>query len=154
MTSQSGGRFNYTCQFAGLAGTLLTVNNTNQLVMPVETLECYSMSECRDYPHTLLTSMRSISVNTATASLPLNFSAVNRVTECGQHTIVVSNAASGGQVDLLHDAIHGTHAGGVYQHKPDPRSAGSVRCRPGRRSLQHLLESGRGLARPLVPAHR
>ena len=102
MTSQSGGRFNYTCQFAGLAGTLLTVNNTNQLVMPVETLECYSMSECRDYPHTLLTSMRSISVNTATASLPLNFSAVNRVTECGQHTIVVSNAASGGQVDLYY----------------------------------------------------
>jgi hypothetical protein len=102
MIGQSNGKFNYTCEFSGLAGTLLTVNAANQLVMPVETLECYNMSECRDYPGTLFTSMGSISVNTATASLALNFSAADSVTDCAQHTVVVSNAASAGQVDLFY----------------------------------------------------
>ena len=102
LTGQSNGSFNYTCEFSGLPGTRLTVNKANQLVMPVETLECYSMSECRDYPNTLLTTMRSISVNTSTASLALNFAAVNSVTDCGQQTIVTSNAASAGQVDIYY----------------------------------------------------
>ena len=102
MTGQSNGSFNYTCEFSGLPGTRLTVNKANQLVMPVETLECYSMSECRDYPNTLLTTMRSISVNSSTISLALNFGAVNSVTDCGQQTIVTSNAASAGQVDIYY----------------------------------------------------
>ncbi|SIO40596.1 hypothetical protein SAMN05443247_04935 [Bradyrhizobium erythrophlei] len=102
LTGQSGTLFNYTCEFSGIAGTSLQVNSANQMVMPVEVLECYSMSECRDYPNTLLTAMRSISVNTANASLALNFGAANSVTDCGQHTIVVSNAASAGEVDLYY----------------------------------------------------
>jgi hypothetical protein len=102
MTGQSGGQFNYTCEFSGLAGTSLTVNNANQLVMPVETLEAYGIADCRDYPAALLTSMGSISVNTATTSLSLSFSAVNRVTDCQQQTIVTSNTASAGQVDLYY----------------------------------------------------
>ena len=102
MTGQSGGLFNYTCEFSELAGTLLTVNSANQLVMPVQTLECYNMSECRDYPSALFTSMRSIGVNTSTASLALNFGAATGVADCGQHTIVTSNAASAGQVDLYY----------------------------------------------------
>ena len=102
LTGRTRGQFNYTCEFSGLATTVLRVHRTNQLVMPVETLECYSMTECRDYPAALFTSMRSISVNTSKSSLALNFGAVDSVTDCSQHTIVVSNAASAGQVDLYY----------------------------------------------------
>jgi hypothetical protein len=104
MTGQSGSTFNYTCEFAGLAGTTLTVSGANQLVNPVETLECYGISDCADYPDTLFTSMRSIGVNTTTASLALSFGATDNVTDCGQNAIVVSNAASAGQVDLYYTA--------------------------------------------------
>jgi hypothetical protein len=104
LTAQSGGSFNYTCAFSGLSATQLTVNGANQLVNPVETLECYSISACADYPNTLLTSMRAIGVSTATGSLALNFGAVDQVTDCGQNAVVVSNAASAGQVDLYYHA--------------------------------------------------
>jgi len=102
MTSSSGGKFNYTCEFTGISGTKLTVNNTNQLVMPVETLECYSLSDCRDYPNALMTSMRAISVNTSTGALTTNFAVTNAITDCGQHTVVNSNTAGSGEVDLFY----------------------------------------------------
>jgi hypothetical protein len=102
LTGQSGGTFNYTCEFVGLAGASIPVNGANQLVMPVETLECYNITECRDYPSTLFTAMRSISVSTSSGALNTNFSAVNSVTDCGQHTIVTSNNAGTGEVDLYY----------------------------------------------------
>jgi hypothetical protein len=102
MTSNSAGKFNYTCEFSGIASTKLTVNNTNQLVMPVETLECYGITECRDYPNALSTAMRAISVNTSKAALATRFGATNAITDCGQHTNVVSNSAGSGEVDLFY----------------------------------------------------
>jgi hypothetical protein len=102
MTGRSGSRFHYSSEFAGIPGTLLKVNGANQLVMPVETLECYSMSSCADYPAARQTSMRAIDVRTATGSVGLSFSPVNSVTDCGQHAVVVSNAAAAGQVDLYY----------------------------------------------------
>jgi hypothetical protein len=102
MTGRNGSQFNYSSEFAGIPGTLLNVNGANQLVMPVETLECYSMSSCADYPAALQTSMRAIDVSTATGSIGLSFSPVNSVTDCGQHAVVVSNAAAAGQVDLYY----------------------------------------------------
>ena len=105
MIGNSDGRFNYTCEFSGLANTKLTVNNANQLVMPVETLEAYTIEECRDYPGTWLTSMRSISVNTVSGARTTSFSASNSVTDCGQHAMVQSNAAGAGQIDLFYTTL-------------------------------------------------
>jgi hypothetical protein len=102
MTGRNGSEFNYSSEFAGIPGTLLNVRGANQLVMPVETLECYSMSSCADYPAAPQTSMRAIDVRTATGSIGLGFSPENRVTDCGQHAVVVSNAAAAGQVDLYY----------------------------------------------------
>jgi hypothetical protein len=102
MTGRNGSQFNYSSEFAGIPGTLLNVTGANQLVMPVVTLECYSISSCADYPAALQTSMRAIDVRTATGSIDLGFSPKNRVTDCGQHAVVVSNAAAAGQVDLYY----------------------------------------------------
>jgi hypothetical protein len=102
MTSNSAGKFNYTCEFSNIANTSLTVNNVNQLVMPVETLECYSITECRDYPNAISTSMRGISVNTSTGALITSFGGTNAITDCGQHTIVASNTAGSGEIDLFY----------------------------------------------------
>jgi hypothetical protein len=107
MTGRNGSQFNYSSEFAGIPGTLLNVTDANQLVMPVEALECYLMSSCADYPGTLQTSMQAIDVRTATGSIDLSFSPVNRVTDCGQHAVVVSNAAAAGQVDLYYRSQSG-----------------------------------------------
>ncbi|MDQ2852221.1 MAG: hypothetical protein M3Y49_16125, partial [Actinomycetota bacterium] len=92
----------WTCEFVGLPDTRLSVNVTGQLVMPVQTLEAYTVTECRDYPPTLMTSMRNISVNTGSAALATGFAATDRVTECGQHTDIISNTAGAGQIDLFY----------------------------------------------------
>jgi len=90
------------CEFVGFPDTNLSVNVTGQLVMPVITLEAYTVTECRDYPATMMTSMRAIGVNTATGALATSFAAVDGVQDCGQHTDVISNAAGSGQVDLYY----------------------------------------------------
>jgi hypothetical protein len=102
MTGRNGSEFNYSSEFAGIPGTLLNVKGANQLVMPVETLECYSMSSCADYPAAPQTSMRAIDVRTASGSIGLGFSVENLITDCGQHAVVMSNAAAAGQVDLYY----------------------------------------------------
>jgi hypothetical protein len=107
MTGRNGSQFNYSSEFAGIPGTLLNITDANQLVMPVETLECYSMSSCAGYPATLQTSMRAIDVRTATGSIDLGFSPKNSVTDCGQQAVVVSNAAAAGQVDLYYRSQRG-----------------------------------------------
>ena len=102
MTGKANNKFNYSCEFLGHAQTILNVQSANQLVNPVETLECYGISDCREYPNAYLTTMHSISVNTSNVSLPLLFGVANSITDCGQHADVVSNTASLGQVDLYY----------------------------------------------------
>jgi hypothetical protein len=46
--------------------------------------------------------MSGISVNTSTAALTTGFAASDSVTDCGQHTVVVSNTAGAGQADLFY----------------------------------------------------
>ena len=102
LTNHDGNFFYYICYFDGLPGTQLGLNSLSQMVNPVQTLECYTIQECRDYPNALLTSMHSIDVRTKDGSLAPNFAAANSVTDCGQHATVVSNAAGAGQVDLYY----------------------------------------------------
>ena len=100
LLAQHGTRFVYVCQFAGIANSSIQVNDANQMVNPVQTLEAYTVAECRDYPDTLMVSMRAIAISTATKALPLAYVAADPISDCGQHAIVVSNATGAGQVDL------------------------------------------------------
>ena len=105
LTGQSGSNYSYRCEFAGLGGTALPVLNINQLVMPVETLECYGIQGCADYPHTWFTAMQSISIASSAGAITPSFNAVNAVTDCGQHCVVVSDASPGGEVDLWYTTL-------------------------------------------------
>jgi hypothetical protein len=88
--------------FDNIPGANLSIYSYTQFVMPVEVLECYTLVECRDYPNALLTSMRNIDVRDSNGSLALSFVNTDQVKDCGQHTIVVSNNAGAGQVDLYY----------------------------------------------------
>jgi hypothetical protein len=66
----------------------------------VETLEAYSISACSDYPNATLIAFHSISIKTHAGTPTLNWTPVDRITDCGQKAVVVSNANPGGEVDV------------------------------------------------------
>ncbi len=70
LTGQSGGSFSYNCFFQGIDGTELVVNNISQLVVATETLECYGIQQCSDYPNTSFTAMVGIDIKTAAGGTP------------------------------------------------------------------------------------
>ncbi|MHB8390369.1 MAG: sialidase family protein [Acidobacteriaceae bacterium] len=102
-TGQSASGFNYNCQFSGIANTSLPIQNVQQLTWCVETLECYGLQKCSDYPQTCRTSMSAIEIEVASGPVAPAWAATNSVTDCGQHAVVVSNASPGGEVDLYYN---------------------------------------------------
>jgi hypothetical protein len=101
----------YNCYFQGISNTSLPVENIEELYWANETLEAYHIQKCSDYPATLKTSMKNIElvVDAHVRGLPpillhpiLNWQPHDRITDCGQHCVVVSNANPGGQVDLYY----------------------------------------------------
>ncbi len=59
-TAQSPTGFSYNCVFTGIANTSLPIQNVQQLTWCIETLECYGIQKCSDYPATCRTEMRNI----------------------------------------------------------------------------------------------
>ncbi|MBV8277450.1 MAG: hypothetical protein JO170_19625, partial [Verrucomicrobia bacterium] len=104
LTGLSGGTFNYDCLFegAGLGAARITVLNIPEQNVAYETLECYGIQTCVDYPDTYLTAMKSIELKAGDADIRPAWDVQNRVTDCGQHTIVISDASPGGEVDLFY----------------------------------------------------
>ena len=100
LTGQSGSAFNYSCEFQDIAGTSLPVQNIAELLWCNETLEAYQISQCSDYPATKRTDFSAINILTGSVTPTVNWTPVNRVTDCGQQAVVVSNSATAGEVDI------------------------------------------------------
>ena len=107
LTGQSGSSFSYTSQFQGINGTLLPVQNIAELQWCNETLEAYGINSCGNYPDTPMTEYTEIYIRTGAKVPPLNWTPVNRITDCGQHAVVDSNSASYGEVDLYYGSEPG-----------------------------------------------
>jgi hypothetical protein len=93
--------FDYDCEFQGIAGAGFPIQNVEELTYCVQTLEAYSVQKCSDYPSGK-TSMTAIEVRTSAGTPALSWTASTPVTDCGQSTMIVSNASPGGEVDLLY----------------------------------------------------
>jgi hypothetical protein len=102
--SESDTLFSYSCEFLGLADTLLHLYEVEELNCCFETLEAYDITQCSDYPNTDLTAFSAISLETSggTRAPMLQWSVEETVTDCGQHGLVVSNANPGGEVHLFY----------------------------------------------------
>jgi hypothetical protein len=70
LTAQSGTSFSYESEFQGIAGTTLPILDISELTWATETLECYQISQCSDYPNCPKTSMTSIDVETGGIPAP------------------------------------------------------------------------------------
>jgi hypothetical protein len=103
-TGQSASGYSYNCEFAGIANTSLPIQNVQELTWCVETLECYGLQQCSDYPQTCRTAMGGIEIETGGAPTSPVWQVTNSVTDCGQHGFVVSDASPGGEVDLFYNS--------------------------------------------------
>ena len=100
LTSQSGSLFSYNCSFQGIANASLPISNVEQLTWLIETLECYGITKGSDYPDAALTEMKNIGVATGAAYPAMTWGVNNAVTDCGQHTVIVSNSSAAGILEL------------------------------------------------------
>jgi hypothetical protein len=98
LTSQSGSKFSYHCQFQGIAKTSLDIADQPELTWLVETLEAYKVTRCSNYPSADSTIFYEIEVETGNTKPNLDWTEKDVVTDCGQKTIVVSNNNGNGQV--------------------------------------------------------
>ncbi len=82
----AGGGFGYVCYFDGIDGTTLQVADQQELWQMVETLECYGITSCADYPNTPAIKMHNIAASTLSLiSQPsITWTRQNEVTLCGR----------------------------------------------------------------------
>ena len=100
---QGDGSLNYTSQFLGIAGTNLIAQGLSHLVQATETLEAYSVTQKRDYPNAAQTAMTHIDLRIASNPAVLNWIPdVMTNPAYGEHSVVVSNASPGGEVDIYY----------------------------------------------------
>ena len=91
----------WTCEFVGIADSKLSIFTTDELLDCVETLECYSIDRASDYPSSTETRMRAIAISDEDGTLSaLGWSAVDKVIDCGQHTVIVNDSPTKGEVQL------------------------------------------------------
>ncbi|MGZ6662319.1 MAG: hypothetical protein ACXVHL_33885, partial [Solirubrobacteraceae bacterium] len=102
LTGQSSQGFSYNGEFQGIANSGYPITNQQELTSAAEVLECYGICACSDYPDSPETAMSSISIQTGATRPPLSWTAVDAVTDCGQHAVVVSNSNTNGEVDLYY----------------------------------------------------
>lgn len=106
LTAVNGNEYSYTSSFSGYpASTEMTVNNAPQLIWAFETLECYGMQSESDYPNALGTtpyiSMNNIQMLlNSGVTAPLDWTVDNAITDDDQHTVIVTQGAPNGIVDL------------------------------------------------------
>lgn len=88
----AGGGFDYVCYFDGIDGTTLQVTDQQELVTISETLECYNITSCADYPNTPAIKMQNIAASTLSLiSQPsIAWTVVNNVTVCGREDKISS----------------------------------------------------------------
>jgi hypothetical protein len=86
----SGMNLSYQCEFQKNSMTKLPVQNIAELLWFNETLEAYSIQQCSDYPDVIKTRFRKIAIKSSAGRMPVNWTPVSRITDCGQAAKVVS----------------------------------------------------------------
>jgi hypothetical protein len=107
LTNQSGDEFSYTSSFAGYPALDIPVTEIDQLTWACETLECYYLTQCSDYPNTTRTTFYDIEIKVGQSVLTgkdatINWQANTTFSDCGQICLIVSNDSPGGMVDLYY----------------------------------------------------
>jgi hypothetical protein len=100
LSSSSGKKFNYTCEFTGIAETNFPITNIAQLTWCTETLEVYGVHECTEFPNTAYSEMLGIELQTGDKVPTVKWAPTDAKTHCGVKTTIVTNGGSDGAVRI------------------------------------------------------
>jgi hypothetical protein len=114
-TDWSGTAYSYDCAFQGVQDTRLPVQNVAPLHWANETLEAYAITRASDYPSSSKSAFTSITISVGTTRPSLSWTAVSRITDCGQRAVTVSDANPGSEIDIYYrsavsDAAEESHS--------------------------------------------
>jgi hypothetical protein len=91
----------WNCEFVGIAKAGISAVVDEEFLDCVETLECYYISRASDYPRAMVTVMSAIAITNKDGTSPaLGWTPIDWVTDLGQHTVIVSDSATSGEVQL------------------------------------------------------
>lgn len=102
LVSGSGSYYSYTSAFTGYPSITLTVNSIPKLYWAAESMEAYGVVTCSNYPNTTKTRLSGIELKVGTAQAPLSWTVANDITDCGQHSTVVTPGTPNGIVDIYY----------------------------------------------------
>jgi type IX secretion system substrate protein len=100
LTASTDSGYSYNSAFIGDTSCDLQINNIAELTWANETMEIYGITAYTDYPPDTAVRMTNIQILTGTVTPTLSWTPEDVVTDVGQHTIVVSNNSTHGEVDL------------------------------------------------------
>lgn len=134
LTKQSGTKFDYTCEFQGIANTSLPVNGIDELTWCCHTLEAYkNLQNCSSYPNTPYTAFQQIDIRTGATIPAVTWAPTDPITDCGQHTVVSSNANPGGDVSIYYRGVQAHDLfirDNLQDFGSEPLIGGGLSCSP------------------------
>jgi hypothetical protein len=102
LVSDKNAEFSYSCEFKGINGTNLSINNIAQLMWCVEILKVYGVTECSDFPNTPFTKFSRINIRNQGTVPAMNWLIGNNQTSCGVQTIIVTDGALNAAADVYY----------------------------------------------------
>jgi hypothetical protein len=99
---ETNGLYSYVVSFEGYPTLDLNVTGIEELMYAAETLEAYQIGDCKEYPADDFTAMSNIAIAVGGVAPALTWSIQNNSTSCGEHTIIVSSANPGGQINIVY----------------------------------------------------
>jgi hypothetical protein len=102
LVNQSGNGFTYRSEFVGINDTALDVPDISELVWASETLECYQIAQCSDYPASAQTIMSGIELEAGGVIPAISWTVTDSITDCGQRTVIVDGSNPGGRINLVY----------------------------------------------------
>ena len=101
LVSNTNAQFSYSCEFKGISGTNLSINNIAQLMWCVEILEVYGVVQCSDFPNAPYTKLSRINIRNEGVPA-INWTIGNNQTDCGVQTTIVSDGAVNAAADVYY----------------------------------------------------
>ena len=99
---KANGAFSYVISFEGYPALDLNVAGIEELVWAAEALEAYQIGDITEYPAATSTSMINIAIAAGGVTPALSWKIQNNSTTWGEHSVIVSSANPGGQIDIFY----------------------------------------------------
>jgi hypothetical protein len=102
ITGFNGSTYSYRSGFLGYPDSTMNIQGIDELTFAVQVLEAYRVAGLRSYPDAPSTTLSDIALTTADETPDLGWQITDLVNNCGEHTIIGSDANPAGQIEIVY----------------------------------------------------